>query len=295
MKYSDFKAAVKEMLLEEGEIHGTDAYLDRNIRVALLESLAYFPSLRPDSLLTVTAPDVTVDGKACEFGIPAGITLTEVRIIPSGLVYDGEATSAQTDGLGVIASPAGTAPATNDVVVFTDSAGTGWQVDSPYYVVGSDGTNWSVALTEGGSALPETTVSPNDVEFRKMNAEEYDTWDRLPVDRIPWTNRYNIINGLVAGCDKFYAISPDRDRIIIHPIIDAEKILQVSHQTLGTKFDDADNVNIPDAIEDQFINLCADFVRSRIAKDIDRDAALYALNFKEFKRGLRSIFNEVPK
>lgn len=100
MNYADFKQSIIEMLLEDGAIHGTESYLERHIRVALLEALSYFPSLRPDKTLVVTPEDVSPEGKSCSASIPVGVTINEIRLMPTGWLYtDTNARTAVTDGL----------------------------------------------------------------------------------------------------------------------------------------------------------------------------------------------------
>lgn len=103
MTYGEFKSAVTEMLLEEGLIHGTDSYLDRHIRIALIEALSYFPALRPDETLEITADDVLIVGNSAQADIPQGVRINELMLVPTGWVFtDSDSRSAQTDGLGGI-------------------------------------------------------------------------------------------------------------------------------------------------------------------------------------------------
>jgi len=293
MKYSEFKAEVKVMLLEDGEIHGTENYLERHIRVSLLEALSFFPTLKPDSLLNVPSSEVIIDGNACEVGIPAAITMTELRVIPSGYAFDDEdGVEATTNGSGVLTAPA---LADGDTIVISDSSGTGWAVETLLHIVDSGGS-LTVSETAGGSPLTESDAGGSTILYRKASTATYETSDRLgPLTRIPWDRRYQIINGLVNSCDLLYAVSPDRDTLIVHPIIDFEKILQISHRTLGTKFADDDEIHVPEAVEDRFITACSDYVRSRLSKDVDRNGSMAGVNFAEYKRQLRSIFKEIPR
>lgn len=84
MTYKEFKDGVIEMLLEEGEIVGTEKYRDRIIRVALLKALSFFPTFRPDQVITKTVEDVTADGPyVCYCSLPFGATIREAYLVPS--------------------------------------------------------------------------------------------------------------------------------------------------------------------------------------------------------------------
>jgi len=217
MKYSEYKVGIKEMLLEDGEVVGTEKYLERMMRVALLEALTFFPTLRPDELLTRNVESAVQDGHACYVGIPAGAKIREIRVVPSGMI------SAE-------------------------------------------------------------------------DAEDLDTSDRLgPLQEIPWSERYRLINGYVTSCDLFYAVSPDRSELVVHPIIDTEKQLQIRIEGLGKSFKDDDVITVPEVMEDRFIIACTDFIRGRMAKDIERNATLAAANRESFMRELRSIYKEIPR
>lgn len=91
MTYEEYKSGVKEMLLEEGEIHGTDTYVERYSRIALLEALRYFPTFKPDQVITKGFESVIPDGYACYCHLPQGANIREVRVVPSELIPDDEA------------------------------------------------------------------------------------------------------------------------------------------------------------------------------------------------------------
>lgn len=205
------------MLLEEGEIVGTEKYRDRLIRVALLKALSFFPTFRPDVVLTYTSDDVMIDGKACVAFLPAGAKIREAKIIPS---------------------------------------------------------QWGTEEEMAG----------------------YDHEDRLgPLEEIDWDMGQRLINGLTRTCDLLYAISPDRNHILVSPIISLEKQLVVTIESLGRKFLDPDVLNIPEVMEDRFVVACADYARAHVSKDIDRNPSMFETNFSEFKRELQSIYKEIPR
>lgn len=295
MKYSEFKAGVMEMLLEDGEIHGAEAYYERQIRLSLLKALTFFPTLRPDATLNVASREVIIDGKACEVGIPNGATITEIRVIPSGWGFLTGPKIATTNGGGLLAFE-GDFVSAGDALVLNESGGTGWDTEALMYVVNDGAGNLGLARTMGGARLYEEDIMGSTLTYRRITPVTSEPQDRLgPLEFIPWSDRYTLINGLVAPCDLKYAVSPDRDRIVVHPIIDFEKILQISYRSLGTKFTDDNLIHVPEALEDHFISTCADYVRSRLAKDIDRNASMAAINFAEFKQGLKTIFRELPR
>lgn len=317
MKYSEFKSAIKDMLLEDGIITGTETYVDRYTRVSLLEVLLHFPTLRPDSVLNITSADVIIEGNACEVGIPSAIKISEIRVVPSGWVATGDELEATIDGGGVIAP---SHLVEGDTIVLTDSGETGLATDRLYLVTNAINLELvPVAVTLSGNVIGlggivltsgEAYVQPSESEltleitplagtikfYKAITTDEYETKDRLgPLDYLPWSDRYRMINGQIAPCDLLYAVSPDRDRIIVHPIINFEKVLQITYSNPASKFEDDDVLHIPDALEDIFITVCTDYVRSRIAKDIDRNANMAAINLSEFRRGLRTIFSSIPR
>lgn len=116
-----------------------------------------------------------------------------------------------------------------------------------------------------------------------------------PFDRLPSNKAINLKRGLISSCDLYYSVSPDQDKLLLHPIPDVDKKVRMSFSSSGTKFGESTNINIPAELEDRFISACSDYVRSRIAKDIDRNAGLAGVNFSEFKRQLRSIFKQLPR
>lgn len=290
MEYGEFKKEVKTHLLEAGEIYGTDSYLERTTRVALMEAFSYFPTLRPDRQWRFSSYDATTDGHVSVIGVPQrGVKFTEIRVIPSGWVFNGGSRLVNIDASGAldITLEDGT------TVILTESSVTGWDVEQLLNVVQSGPNSY---LSDSEDGLPKVPLQAAQVVLREVLPSEYKTHDRLgPLESCSWGDRDRMVNGLIAPCDLLYALSPDRNTMIVHPIIDFEKILQVNYTGFQTNLDDGDELNIPMGLEDRFISICADYVRSRIAKDIDRDMGLAQTNFSEFKRGLRSIFKEVPR
>jgi hypothetical protein len=215
--YEEYKQGVIEQLLEEGKITGTDQYRDRQIRVALLEALRFFPTFRPDRTLTLSVEGQLEDGYVGFFGIPSGINIREAKIVPS---------------------------------------------------------EWGT----------------------EEEMEGVDHEDRLgPLEYYPWENRQTLINGLARKCDLFYSLGPDHATILIHPKLDETMLVQISYEGLVTKFRDDDVIHVPEELEDMFITCCSDYVRGKIAKDIDRNTGMYGANLGEFKRQLRAIYQEVPR
>lgn len=289
MKYGDFKTAVTQMLLEEGEIHGTDAYRERLIRVSLLEAISFFPTLRPDKLVSVPAKEVVIDGYACIVPLASVLPIKEVRLVQSGWEFvteEGEDLSATTNGSGGFATFDEAA-----VIVVTDPGTTGLELNTPYYVYDSGG--WIISETDGG---PPVSELGGDITYRIVKAVEPDPKYRLgPFEERQWIDRQDLVNGLVAACDLIYIPTPDRDNIIVHPIITFDKVLQITFENLGTNFTDESEINIPEEMEDRFVVACTDYVRARIAKDIERNANLSSFHTAEFKRGIRSIYKEIPR
>lgn len=292
MRFGEFKDQVKIHLLDAGDIFGTEDYLHRSIRVAVLEAFSYFPTLRPDKLWMFSSAEAVTDGNASVIGLPSrGVQIAEVMLIPSGWAFSGtgEAIDASISATGVlnIGMDEGVS------IVLLESGDSGWETDRPYYTV-NIGSNTMLSLYEGGEPLVPNGAS--DIQLKTVVREEYRTSDRLgPFERIAWEDRFRMINGLIARCDLLYALSPDRNTMLVHPIIDFEKILQVHYTGFETSVTDNDILNIPEGLEDRFISACADYVRSRVAKDIDRDSGLASVNYQEFKRSLRSMYKEVPR
>lgn len=294
MKYSEFRDGVIEMLLDQGSIFGTEAYRDRQVRVALAKAMSFFPTLRHRTLLSIPSRDIIVEGNACVAGIPVGIDITEINLVPSGWVFtDNEALTATTDGAGVITD----GPSIGSTFVLTDPAQTGWEAETLLYGI-DDGAGAVVpSLASDGDALIERSTTAQTIKYRRVEwRDDYNTRHILgPFTPIPWENRRRLINGVVTARDLFYSVSPERDHLVIHPIINFERLLQVWYRKPGSKFEDNDLLNIPEGLEDEFVTVCSDYVRSRFSKDVERNASQYAANLSEFKQGLRSLFKEIPR
>lgn len=290
MDYGSFRNEVRSHLLEAGEIYGTDSYLERTTRVSLMEAFSYFPTLRPDRQWRFSSADATTDGHVSVIGVPQmGVKFTEIKVIPSGWSFAGGSQLVNVSASGVL----DVSLSSGATVILTESGSTGWETQNLMYVVSEGG---QVYLSDVENGEPLIPLNPSQVTIRTVVPSSYNTHDRLgPLEYIDWANRRDMVNGLISKCDLLYSLSPDRNTMLVHPIISFELILEVHYTGFQTNLNDDDELNIPEGLEDRFISISADYVRSRIAKDIDRDMGLSQANFYEFKRGLRSIFKEVPR
>jgi hypothetical protein len=213
MTYEQFSVAVKELLLDDAEISGTEAYLDRLIRISLLKILEHFPMFRPDAHMTFGIDDCIDDGYASVVALPLGTKIREMRIVPS-----------------------------------------------------------------------------NDTE------EDVDTTDRLgPLQRVAWEERDRLINGFAAKNDLMYAICPDRITVYVHPKIEADRLLKVRVEAMTTRFAAGDVLHVPDNVADRFAECASDYIRSSIAKDIERNAGLHQVHLNAHKSGLRALYTEANR
>ncbi len=115
---------------------------------------------------------------------------------------------------------------------------------------------------------------------------------RYKLDAYLWRDRYDLIDGKVPDSLYAYAISPDSKTYIIHPALTSATKLNLVWQGIKTTWLDEDELS--DAWDDAAAECVAEYVKSRIVRQYDKDSVARAdRHYQDYMRLRRAIYVEM--
>lgn len=130
-------------------------------------------------------------------------------------------------------------------------------------------------VTEGAASRG---VRPPQAAIQDAFLFNANTQTRYPVNDFPWANRFELVNALVDVKHNNAYISFDpsgENTFYVFPEVTDGWILSLNWD--GVKLEFTDNDHTP--FDEQMTQVVADFVRGRIARDIEKDMTLYESYF----------------
>jgi hypothetical protein len=130
--------------------------------------------------------------------------------------------------------------------------------------------------------------------FIKVDEEdEEEECIKIPLTNYPWNNRSNIICGdsCFNGPRGWISVDPQRAQFLVVPAVEDPNKVSLFWDGLKTEFEDDEAV----PFDERCAMAVADFVRSRLARIVDKDLAAYASFNQSYLTTLRGIFVDATK
>lgn len=201
--------------------------------------------------------------------------------VTEGLGPDGQRTGAGTSGLDIFRRRA-IKNAMTDLQRFIPSLRTHTDENIAYGTLTANGRCSQGTLAAG--AKPQ--------EF--WIVEVADTTKRYLLESYPWANRYNLINGDVPDGLYVYTIAPDGRTYLIHPGLTTATKLNLVRQGIKTDWADADVLS--DSWDNAVSECVAEYVKSRIVRQYDKDSAARSdRHYNDYMRLRRAVFIDLKE
>lgn len=261
--WKEFKDEVKSLLTTDGNRRGATAFVDLQLRAAVLDLQRYILRYRIGQQDTFKSSQATHDGSASRFALPDG----EIR------------------------------EAYFERYKYTDLTGTVVANDTTGSVVGTD-TLFTTELVLGDSVAVASDNSPEKIGKVQLITSDTSlfldvsigdglestlqkvTWEKRPCSKRAWEDRFSLISAESCVNDgyAYYSIDPTGSYVLVYPkILDLDADDWVNRFTIiwdGIKadWDDAD----PTKFDQAAVTVVADFVKGECARHFLNDIQTWA-------------------
>jgi hypothetical protein len=118
--------------------------------------------------------------------------------------------------------------------------------------------------------------------------EDADPADRLgPYRQMKWSRRFDLLYGSISECSLVYCVHPDETNFYVHPLLDEDQVLQVHYECVEPYFPDDAKVAFGESIS----QAVSDFVKAKLALDVERDKATHDQKMADFFTLRRQIYS----
>tara|TARA_Y100000310_G_scaffold339117_1_gene430819 strand:+ start:423 stop:1211 length:789 start_codon:yes stop_codon:yes gene_type:complete len=117
-------------------------------------------------------------------------------------------------------------------------------------------------------------------------SDENDPCYQYPLTVWPWANRNDLLCGVAEG-HRAIAIHPNGINFIIYPQVALSDKVEIYYQSIDRSFADSDTVPFS---EEEVIQAVAEHVKSKLAREVDRDLSLYTSYLASYHKMRQRIY-----
>jgi hypothetical protein len=254
MTWSEFTAAVAQLLTVDGVRLGTLDFVDRQLRAGLVDIQNFIPFYRMGHEETYGTNELTVEGMASRGDLPATADIQDCFL----LRYSAAASTPITVTALATTATASASFFTESMVGKTILFASGERVTITEFT--------SETVVEFTPAF-ETGEEPAAAVFNVL------TGYRSPFVEFDWEDRFALTSGQVTVADQYPKLAIDpRGSFYAYPAITGNDQIRLFWDGVKSAFEDEDEV----PFDDQCAAVVADFVKGECARHFDGDTTLWA-------------------